>query len=158
MKPETEFLLFSASRAQHVAEVIRPQLENGVVVLCDRFADSSYAYQGAGHGLELETLQAITRFATGGLQPDLTLLFDLAIETGLERRQTSGGEWNRLDASALEFHKRVRRRFLELAASEPERWVVVDASQGIDEVEAEVMNILDERLPEKFVLNKKYYV
>lgn len=147
MQPTTEFLLFSASRAQLVAEVIRPHLENGGVVLCDRYADSSLAYQGAGHGLDANALRAITSFATGGLQPDLTILFDIEVETGLRRRRAGSGEWNRLDAAALEFHRRARQGFLALAESEPERWVVLDASRSVAAVEAELRGILAERLP-----------
>jgi len=98
MEPTTEFLLFSAARAQHVAEVIRPHLERGGVVLCDRFADSSLAYQGYGYGLDLKARRAITHFATGGLVPDLTVLLDLPVEVGLLRKAGGRGDaWNRMD-------------------------------------------------------------
>ena len=119
MTAETEFLLLSASRAQLVQEVIRPSLAEGKVVLCDRFFDSSLAYQGYGRGLNLEYLRFITRFATDGLYPDKTLLLDLDPEQGLFRRryatETEGAEWNRLDAETLAFHKRVRDGYLALA-------------------------------------------
>ncbi|MFQ5408337.1 MAG: dTMP kinase [Anaerolineales bacterium] len=146
MHPATEFLLFSAARAQLVAEVIRPHLERGGIVLCDRFADSSLAYQGAGHGLDVETVRAVTEFATGGLRPDLTLLFDLDVEKGLARRQSGGAKWDRLDGETLEFHRRVRKCFLELAAEEPDRWVVVNADRSVSVVEAEVRAILTEHI------------
>jgi dTMP kinase len=145
MRPSTEFLLFSASRAQHVEEVIRPHLEAGGVVVCDRYFDSSLAYQGHGHGLDLEALRQITRFATGGLTPDLTLLLDLPAEDGLKRRQ-EGGSWNRLDAYAMDFHRRVREGYLALAAAEPERWVRIDASPAWEIVQAEIRSVTESRL------------
>ena len=146
MSREAEFLLFSASRAQVVREVIRPHLDAGGVVVSDRFYDSSLAYQGYGHGLSLERLQAITEFVTGGLVPDLTLLLDLTAEKGLERRK-HGGSWNRLDDYDLEFHKRVRAGYLELAAQNPGRWVTIDASLSAEEVQAAVRQAVAERLP-----------
>ncbi len=129
MIPEAEFLLFSASRAQLVREVIRPHLKKGGVVVCDRFFDSSLAYQGYGHRLDQGVLREITRLATGGLQPDLTLLLDLSPEEGLRRRKQQVEQWNRLDAYKLSFHIRVREGFLALAKAEPERWEVIDACQ-----------------------------
>lgn len=146
MNPPTEFLLFSASRAQLVHQVIRPHLAAGGVVVSDRFSDSSLAYQGFGHGLDLDRLRAITDFATGGLVPDLTLLLDLPVELGLRRRRDDGG-WNRLDAYDLAFHERVRQGYFALAAAEPERWVRLDASPSADEVQAEVRRVVAERLP-----------
>ncbi len=133
MQPRTEILLYCAARAQLVGQIIRPHLQSGGVVLCDRYADSTMAYQGYGHGLDLELLRAITRFATGGLTPDLTLLLDMDVETGLRRRK-AGGDWNRLDAYDLDFHQRVRRGYLKLAEDEPQRWVVVDARAGVEEL------------------------
>ena len=129
MTAEAEFLLFSASRAQLVREVIRPHLEKGGVVVCDRFFDSSLAYQGYGHRLEQSVLRDVTRLATGGLLPNLTLLLDLPPEDGLRRRKQQEEQWNRLDAYNLSFHARVRHGFLALAQAEPERWEVIDASQ-----------------------------
>ena len=128
MDPRTEILLFCAARAQIVSEVLLPNLERGVNVISDRYADSTLAYQGYGHGLDLEVLRGILTFATGGLSPDLTLLLDVDVETGLARRQQGGGEWNRLDDYALAFHRRVRNGYLELAAAEQRRWVRIDAS------------------------------
>ncbi len=145
MNPRAEILLFSASRAQIVHQVIRPHLESGGVVVCDRFYDSTLAYQGYGHGLDLGALRAITEFATGGLRPDLTLLLDLPAESGLERRR-SGGQWNRLDAYDLGFHQRVRQGYFELAAAEPARWVKVDATQTAEEVQAAIRRAVDARL------------
>jgi dTMP kinase len=145
MHPRTEILLFSASRAQIVHQVIRPHLESGGIVVCDRFYDSTLAYQGYGHGLDLQALQAITAFATGGLRPDLTLLLDLPAEDGLRRRKR-GGQWNRLDAYDLAFHQRVRQGYFALADTEPERWVRVDATQPLDAVHAAIREAVDARL------------
>lgn len=146
MQPRAEILLYSAARAQLVGEKIRPHLAAGGIVLSDRYADSTMAYQGYGHGLDLETLRLITRFATDNLRPDLTLLFDLDPEVGLKRRMASGGEWNRLDDYALAFHQRVREGYLELARAEPERWVSVDAAQTVETLQAEVRAIVSQRI------------
>lgn len=149
MRPRTETLLFQASRAQLVDEVIRPWLASGGVVLCDRFADSTLAYQGYGHCVDLSELAGLIRFATGGLIPDLTLLLDVEVEEGL-RRKRSGGEWNRLDAYDPDFHRRVRRGFLELAAAEPQRWITIDAGRSPDQVQADICAVVLKRLePER---------
>jgi dTMP kinase len=142
----TEILLYSASRAQHTAEVICPALAAGRFVISDRYYDSTYAYQGYGRGLDLALLRRITEIATGGLQPDLTILIDLPPEEGLGRRRKGGGEWNRLDAEPLDFHRRVRAGYFELAAREPERWVVVDGNCLAEEVERRVREIVESRL------------
>ncbi len=146
MHPRAEILLFLASRAQLVEQVIRPHLGSGGVVLCDRYADSTLAYQGYGHGVDLDVLQNLLLFATGGVSPHLTFLLDLDVEAGLQRR-ASGGEWNRLDAYALEFHRRVRRGYHALVKQEPERWVVIDASQPPEQVQAAIRRALAERMP-----------
>ena len=146
MDARTEILLYSASRAQHVAQRIRPALAAGQIVVSDRYADSTLAYQGYGRGLDLETLRQITDFATGGLTPDLTLYLDIPPEEGLERRQVGGDEWNRLDAEALEFHQRVRAGYLRLIKGEPERWVVVHGDRPVEEVREEIRGVVEERL------------
>lgn len=145
MTPRTEILLFQASRAQLVEQVIRPALKDRQIVLCDRYADSTLAYQGYGHGVDLTTLRQIVSFATNNLTPDMTLLLDLEVEVGLQRR-ARGGEWNRLDAYALAFHQRVRQGYLELAAQEPQRWVVIDASQPAEAVQAALRQAVQRRL------------
>ena len=146
MNARTEILLFCAARAQIVAEIIRPQLEQGVVVISDRYADSTLAYQGYGHGIDLSILRQILSFATGGLIPDLTLLFDVDVETGLSRRQSGGGEWNRLDDYAVAFHRRVRNGYLELAAAEPARWLRIDAAQTPSRVQEDLQKAILTRL------------
>ncbi len=146
MHPRTETLLYQAARAQLVEQEIRPRLVRGEWVLCDRYADSTLAYQGYGHRQDLEQVRALIRYATGGLFPDLTFLLDVDVEIGLRRKQQSGGEWNRLDAYTLEFHQRVRQGYLELAAAEPHRWIVVDASQPWEEVQETLRHLLRTRL------------
>jgi dTMP kinase len=141
--PPTEFLLFSASRAQLVAQFIRPHLQAGDIVLCDRYADSSLAYQGYAHGLDLSALRQVTQFATGGLKPDLTFYFDLDVSAGLRRKRDGDSPLDRLDSQAIEFHERVRRGYLAMAEEEPQRWVVVDAAQRVEEIQQQVRQVLD---------------
>ena len=139
MRPETEILLFSAARAQIVGQVIRPHLAQGGIVLCDRFADSTLAYQGYGRQLDLATLRQITAFATGNLTPDLTICLDLPVEEGLRRKRSGDQtEWNRMEQETLAFHERVRRGFLALAAAEPMRWLVLDATQSVEEIQRQI--------------------
>ena len=146
--PRTEILLFLAARAQLVAQVIRPALREGKIVLCDRYGDSTLAYQGYGHGLDLKSLRAMLDFATEGLKPDLTLLLDLDIKTGLARKK-SIDEWNRLDAYEVSFHERVRAGYLQLAEEEPTRWQRVDASLPKDEVQNLLRQIVLKRIQDK---------
>ena len=146
MHPRTEILLFCAARAQIVEEVLRPNLERGVVVISDRYADSTLAYQGYGHGVDLDELRRLLAFTTGGLKPDLTLLLDVDVVEGLKRRQTGGGEWNRLDAYEISFHQRVRQGYLELVKTEPQRWRVIDASQSPEMVQSNLRQIILEKL------------
>jgi dTMP kinase len=145
MNPRTEILLFQASRAQLVEQVIRPHLIKGGVVLSDRYDDSTLAYQGYGHQIDIESLRVLVTFATGGLKPDLTILLDLDVETGLRRKELKG-EWNRLDAYDLDFHRRVRQGYLQLVQAEPERWEVVDASQPPIKVQEKMRRVVAERL------------
>jgi dTMP kinase len=145
MHARTEILLFLAARAQLVEEVIRPQLAAGKVVLCDRYIDSTLAYQGFGQGESLDTLRSLLDFATGGLRPDLTILLDIESRAGIQRKQTSG-EWTRMDAFTLAYHQRVRQGYLDLAAAEPQRWLKLDAARPADEVQAELRQAILERL------------
>ena len=141
MVDRTEALLYQAARAQLVDEIIKPHLAKGGIVLCDRYADSTMAYQGYGHRNTVESLQGIIHYATGGLTPDLTLLLDLEPEVGLQRRLDAGG-LNRLDAYDINFHHRVRAGYLELVKADPDRWIIVDAGRPIEEVQAELWKIL----------------
>lgn len=146
IRDETEALLYSAARAQIVGEVIRPALAEGKIVLCDRYADSTLAYQGYGLGLDLEALRAITRFATGGLVPDLTFYIDIPVEDGIARKRT--GAMNRLDRKAIEYHARVRAGYLAMAAAEPGRWVIVDGTRPVEVVQSEMRKRLERALRE----------
>ena len=151
MQPATELLLYNASRAQLVAEELRPQLERGGIALCDRFADSTLAYQGYGHGQDLERLRHVIAAATGGLQPDLTIFLDIAPREALERRRMAslfGDEWNRLDDYEIAFHERVYAGYRELVAAEAQRWLCVDARRPILDLQRELRAALAERLPQ----------
>ncbi|HPC06696.1 MAG TPA: dTMP kinase, partial [Anaerolineaceae bacterium] len=146
MYPRTETLLFCAARAQLVEEVIRPRLQRGEIILCDRYADSTLAYQGYGHGNDLLALQQLLDFATGGLWPDLTILFDIDAIAGLNRRKIGGGEWNRLDDYQIAFHQRVRDGYLAMAHKDPKRWAIVNADQEIEMVQTDLRRLVLERI------------
>ncbi len=147
MAPVAEVLLYAASRAQHVVELIRPALDRDEIVICDRFYDSTFAYQGYGHQLDLEMLRTVTHVATGGLAPDLTLFIDLDAETALERRKRDAGvEWNRLDAQAVEFHQRVYAGYQILIAAEPDRFVVINGAQPKEDIQQSVLRIVLDKL------------
>lgn len=143
IEPRAEALLLAADRAQHVAQVVRPALDAGRHVVTDRFAGSSLAYQGFGRGLEVDEVARISRWAAGGVWPDLTVLIDLAVEMAAERL---GSDLDRFEAAGPGFHQRVREGFLELAASDPDHWVVVDGARSVDEVAAAVRAAVEERL------------
>ena len=133
ISPAAELLLFNASRAQLVAEVIKPNLEDGKVVICDRYADSTTAYQGYGRGLDLETVEAVNRAGSLGLKPVLTILLDISAEEGLARKKDKRPD--RFEKEDVAFHQRVREGYLKLAVAMPERWLVVDACQSRAKVE-----------------------
>lgn len=134
---QCESFLFLADRAQHVDCIIKPALEKGVIVLCDRHIDSTVAYQGYGRGLDLEQIHNLNNIATGGLKPDLTIVFDVDVETSQSR---VGAEKDRMESAGREFFERVRRGFLEIAKSEPERVKVIDSTQTIEEMHKQVVN------------------
>jgi len=138
MSPIAELLLYQASRAQHVSERIRPALESGTIVVCDRFYDSTTAYQGAGRGLPRQDLKRLHTLATGGLSPDLTILIDLDAETGLTRVKNVR-ESDRMEQESLAFHNRVREGFLKLADQETERIKVVDGGPPQEKIAAEIL-------------------
>jgi len=150
MSPRAEVLLYSASRAQLVEQVILPHLRQGGIVLCDRYADSTYAYQGYGRQLDFDTLRLVTRFATQELKPDITIYLDVEVEAGLNRKEaasTAGeGEWNRMDQLELPFHQRVRAGYLEMAQAEPSRWLVVNARDSVEEVHQAICRRLEKVL------------
>lgn len=145
----TEALLFAAARRQHVVKTILPALNEDKIILCDRFVDSSIAYQGAGRNVGTDKIFEINRFATEGLVPDLTLYFDVPSEIGLERIQKfRKDEINRLDKDSLAFHQRVRQAYLELYTKNKERIVLIDATQSFENVIADTLAVLAKRYPE----------
>ena len=145
MNPRTETLLYQAARAQFVEQIIKPRLADGEIVISDRYADSTLAYQGFGHQQDLTQVRALINYATGGLTPDLTILLDVDVEIGLARK-SNGDEWNRLDAYTVEFHRRVREGYLELVKDDLERWAVIDASRGWDDVQKGLRKIVLQKL------------
>ena len=147
LHPETELLLMESARSQHAREVILPALERGAVVLCDRFYDSTTAYQGAARSIDTQMIGALNLFAAGYRKPDLTLIFDLDIESGFRRaglRQETAGQYDRFEAENRSFHQRVREGFLEIARQEPERVKVINAEGTPEEVAGRVRKAADE--------------
>lgn len=144
--PETEAFLIFAARRQHVEHVIKPALERGVTVVCDRFSDSTMAYQGYGRGLDLRMLRRMNEWATGKLVPQLTVLFDVPVAVGLRRRRGRAATQNRLDREAERFHRKVQAGFHALARREPQRIMVIDSSQPLDSVTRTVEELVMNRL------------
>lgn len=143
MSARTEVLLYAAARAQHVDQTIMPALTNGQIVLCDRFYDSTLAYQGYGRQLDIDALINLTAFATAGLTPDLTIYIDISPEEGLRRRQSdAAAEWNRLDREALAFHQRVHDGYLKLITAEPRRWRFVNGERNPETIAADISTIV----------------
>ncbi|MGC6456661.1 MAG: dTMP kinase [Coraliomargaritaceae bacterium] len=147
MLPEAELLLFAAARAQIVRKKLTPALEAGKIVLCDRFVDSTTVYQGVARGLNHAEVAAVNQVATGGLQPDLTILIDLPADIGLERaRQRSQGQLDRMEQEGPAFFETVRQGYLELAKAEPERFLVLDGAQSIETLQTTIWNAVQPRL------------
>ena len=144
ISPLTELFLFAASRAQLVAEVIRPSLERGTMVICDRYTDSTMAYQGYGRGLNLHSIQVVNNISTQGLFPDLVILLDIPVEIGLARKRLA--RQDRFEREEIAFHRRVQEGYLEMAAAEPERWLVVDGGLPKSEVEQAIWEVVGELL------------
>jgi dTMP kinase len=145
ISPLAELLLFNVSRTQLVTEVIKPNLKKGMVVICDRYADSTMAYQGYGRGLDLATVKAANNIGTQGLSPDLTILLDMPVEIGLERNKDKKSD--RFEAENLSFHRRVREGYLRLAKAEPKRWLVIDATKSKDEIARTIWQRVSKILP-----------
>lgn len=147
MCPEAELLLFTAARSQITRELIRPALERGEIVLCDRFMDSTTVYQGVARAIDPAQVETINRFATGGLKPDLTILLDLTPEVGMQRvHARSDGQLDRMEQEDLSFFNEVRRGYLELADADPDRFLVLDASRPIETLQTEIWNAVEPRL------------
>lgn len=150
--PMAELLLFAADRAQHVEFLIKPAVDEGKLVISDRYADATIAYQGAGRGFDNDVIRSVVQLATGGLKPDLTLFYDLPVDLAIERASNRTGEVaknNRMDAETREFYERVRARYLDIAAAEPERFRVIDASGTPEEIFEETLRTMDEFLSGK---------
>jgi dTMP kinase len=145
MSARAESLLFMAARAQLVSEVIQPHLQVGGIVISDRYAESTLAYQGYGRKLDLQQLRVLLDYATYALKPDLILLLDIDVEVGLRRRMQGGG-LNRLDILEVDFYQRVRRGYLEMASADPQRWIIVDADRPPELIQAEISKIVLGRL------------
>ncbi|MBP7377537.1 MAG: dTMP kinase [Pyrinomonadaceae bacterium] len=147
--PMAELLAFAADRAQHVEFLIKPALAEGKIVISDRYADATFAYQGAGRGFPQDKVDQVIELATGGLKPDLTLFFDIPVAIAVERmsnRDESEAKANRMDAETAEFYTRVREAYLTIASAEPERFIVVDASGSIEEIQANVASVVSKLL------------
>jgi dTMP kinase len=136
--PRAEALLYAADRAHHVATKVRPALERGEVVITDRYLDSSVAYQGAGRALQADDVRAISMFAVEGLLPDLTILLDLDASAAAARRNTTGEAPDRLEREKIEFFEAVRQAFLDMAAADPKRWLVIDARQTVEQMQEQI--------------------
>ena len=146
MHPRTETLLYQAARAQIVEQIIKPRLAAGEIVISDRYYDSTIAYQGYGHQQALEQVRALVKYATGGLDPDLTVLLDVDVEEGLQRKKKNNEEWNRMDDHEVQFYQRVRAGYLAMVRQEPNRWVVVDSGQKWESVQEELRKVITVRL------------
>lgn len=144
--PVAEALLYAAARAQHVAQVILPALEEGKIVLCDRFIDSSLAYQGFGRGVDVSLLEQVNGAAAGGLVPDLVLILDFCRESGMDRLSRPGREIDRIEGEACEFHRRVRSGYLALAARNPLLYRVIDACRPVEQVHRDIVEAVEEVL------------
>lgn len=147
--PLAELLLFAADRAQHVNFLIKPALADGKIVVSDRYADATFAYQGAGRGFSQETVNEVIKLATDGLKPDLTLFFDVPVEKAIARTKARSDEEtqkNRMDSETLDFYERVRKAYLSIADNEPQRFVVVDGDLPIEEVKASILKIITDFL------------
>lgn len=154
MNSRAEILLFCAARAQLVDECIKPRLSRGEIVICDRYADSTLAYQGYGYQNDVDFLRRLLDFVTGGLWPDVTFLFDIDVEEGLKRRRSAGGEWNRMDDYALAVHQRVRQGYYELARRDPQRWITIDANQPVHQVQSALQQHVSELLENQSLRSK----
>lgn len=143
INPKTELLLIMAIRAQHVEDVIKPAMREKKIILCDRFFDATYAYQGHGRGIDINVIEFINRFATGGVTPDLTILIDCDVNDGLNRRLNDSGHMDRFEKEAISFHKKIRDAYLKLAREQEERFLVVDGSESVEKIHEIIKDRVD---------------
>jgi len=147
MTPEAELLLFTASRAQLTRRCIQPALDAGQIVLCDRFMDSTTVYQGVARQIDAPSVATINAFAVGATRPDLTVLIDLSPDVGMQRVRARGnGELDRMEQEAIEFFEAVRAGYLKLAAAEPERFLVIDGSEGVEALQKQIWDVVSQRI------------
>ena len=146
MSPRAECLLYAAARAQLIDQVLKPHLDQGGIVVCDRYADSTMAYQAYGRGLNRSAVRQIISFATLDLKPDVTFYIDIDVAEGIARRKKSGDDYNRMDDQALEFHRRVRAGYLEMIEAEPARWVKINGRQSVEQIQLQIRSEVAKRL------------
>lgn len=146
MSPRAECLLYAAARAQLIDQVLKPYLDQGGIVVCDRYADSTMAYQAYGRGLNRSAVRQIISFATLDLKPDVTFYIDIDVAEGIARRKKSGDDYNRMDDQALEFHRRVRAGYLEMIEAEPARWVKINGIQAVEQIQLQIRSEVAKRL------------
>lgn len=146
MSPRAECLLYAAARAQLIDQVLKPHLDQGGIVVCDRYADSTMAYQAYGRGLDRSAVRQIISFATLDLKPDVTFYIDIDVAEGIARRKNSGDDYNRMDDQALEFHRRVRAGYLEMIEAEPARWVKINGIQSVEQIQLQIRSEVAKRL------------
>ena len=146
MSPRAECLLYAAARAQLIDQVLKPHLDQGGIILCDRYADSTMAYQAYGRGLDRSAVRQIISFATLDLKPDVTFYIDIDVAEGIARRKNSGDDYNRMDDQALEFHRRVRAGYLEMIEAEPARWVKINGRQSVEQIQLQIRSEVAKRL------------
>jgi len=146
LSPKAELLLYLASRAQHIQDIIKPALKRGAIVLCDRFSDSTMAYQGYGRGISKSLINKINKFVTNGVKPDLTIYLDIDIKSGLKRAKALKGKKDRLEKESIVFHNIVRRGFLKIAKAEPQRVKIIKGTKSIDKIHREIKEYIDKLL------------
>jgi len=146
LSPKAELLLYLASRAQHIQDIIKPALKRGAIVLCDRFSDSTMAYQGYGRGISKSLINKINKFVTNGIKPDLTIYLDIDIKSGLKRAKALKGKKDRLEKESIVFHNIVRRGFLKIAKAEPQRVKIIKGTKSIDKIHREIKEYIDKLL------------
>jgi len=144
MRPQTELLLYLAARAQHVREVIKPAIDSGKIILCDRFEQATFAYQGSGRGLDIRFMREANKFATDGITPDITFVFDIPVSLSQERLSTIGKGKDRMESESAQFFEKVRQSYMEAATANPSKIKLLDGSMGMDELTKEVLDVIEE--------------
>ncbi|MDR0331102.1 MAG: dTMP kinase [Chitinispirillales bacterium] len=144
MRPETELLLYLSARAQHVREVVKPAIDRGETVLCDRFEQATFAYQGHGRGLDIDVLRDVNAFATGGISPDITFVFDIPVTLSQERLNQIGKGKDRMESAGVQFFERVRKGYLEAAEKNPQKIKLLDGARDMDVLTGEILGVIEQ--------------